>query len=833
MVVVLAVQLSTAAVRAGELIIADDFLAGSSGHELTVRVENLSETQPLEGVSVSLLELPGFVAVTAIRPGSLTLQPGESGTFSVVFSLREDAPDNATGRLAVQVSASSDTQFDVTRPTLIVTAKQPDEAQRAGDAIAACDFTAALQHIRELPEEDPRRAQLRTAFDEALLAHDQATAALDLASSRLEAGDVDGANAALERASVSDCPDIRDRIASLGPRIAEAGQDRGRDERAVAEAALGSCDYAAMRDARSQLAALDQPSSEDIALLDRLDQEIAADTAYTRSEVTYFSGNLQVTSELLAQARATSCPARQEAVADREAKVERLRDVLARVEATLAACDLAAMQDLSNRLDGRTHVLLIRAKGQLDGAVGPLSSAVRANDEAGPAYQSGRIDEAQGSLNRAIGALDGIGASACPDLRQTIAGRIDKIERLRAALARADRARQACDVPAMRAFIAQAQNQSHVLLTGKVAELREAIPGCTEETPVAEQEPPEQPEVPTGGEGRGGDEDGYLEATAQCRAEFGDQAYAVVQGGRTRCACDSQGTTCTTQTARQPESNATQPTQTNAQFCSSNYRGSVPRGTDADGSYRCGCPDGLYASESQAACIPWSEVVAQAEGGCRAEGMVLASVSGPDDYGCCPAGTVNYDEQRDICWTEDAMVADAQNQCARDGLIAAQINGPDDYICCPQGTTRYDAASNRCIDENAIARNNARQAAQAAQAIGQLLQGLSGAGGYSGGGYTGGGGYSGGGGHGDSPACPGLEQQLNQHSQRVAQLANRYRSNAAQKSKAQLQAEACDMFREYQNGQRILRQAQQNGCQIPPQAFMNANMLNQTVAQNC
>ena len=850
-------------VSAKELLIKEEFFAGSSGHQLTVRVKNLSESQKLEGVSVSLVGKPDFVTVDAIRPGVRSLEPQEVVNFAVVFSVAESAPEGAGGALTVQVTATSDVAFDVTTPKLLMTVRRPDHAEGARDRIAACDFSAALVLIRKLPEDDPRREALKAELDEALLAHDRAETSLRAATSRMAAGDFDGADEALARAADSPCPAIQDQVAALGPQIAEARDNASEGDLASARAALESCDFAVMREARDTLAALPSPSDAAQALLARLDQQIVADEAYQAAGPAYHAGDLDGAVERLNAAQVTSCPARLEAIAERLDKIERLRGALARVEAILESCDIGKMQALAGKLEGRKHSLLVQAKARVDAALGSLSTATRENESSKPAYVAGQLGKSQGHLQAASAALDGIGAGACPKLRSTIAGRLDKIQRLRTLLAQAERAKQACDRDAMQAFIAKAEGQGHRLITAKVQELRAALESCAEEPPVAEEGPAPEPEPDD-------ETESYIAATQRCQAEFGDQAYAAQKGGAYHCLCDQSGRPCRPQTAAQPAAQPnddggqsggsgasgggqSDPRITGQMVCAAAYEGGILLGTTASGSFRCGCPSDRYLDEGRGACLTWNQVVAAADQSCRREGGTLAQVSGPGQFSCCPASAPRYDEQTDSCWGRDDMVADAQAQCGRQGMVAAQINGPNDYVCCPRGTTRYDAASNRCIDENQ-ARRDAQQAAQALQGLGQALQGLSQPGGGSaGGGYSCanpppgchcrpgttqfhcGNEFGGGAGGTTNNACERFRGEANQHAARMQRIMQQYQALGRSKntSRAALQAKACEMFREGRRGDQIISRARSAGCPIPPEVTRSQGAFTQAIAESC
>lgn len=629
---------------------------------------------------------------------------------------------------------------------------------------------------------------------------------------------------------------------------------------AEGKASLASCDF---EDMRVKLAALEGAVGEATSLTDEstevlaaLRREVQADDAFKSARESYFSANLgnfpdalSRTEAQLNAAKASACPERLEKIDGRMKKVSALREALASVGAVLQSCDLGQMQQMSARLEKYSHPGVKAAREQLDGGAGSLGSAIKANDESKPAYLAGQLGKSESRLNAATAALDDVGAGACPELRSTIAGRLDKIQRLRTLLSQADRAKRACDKNAMRGFIAKAESQKHRLLQAKVQELRAALESCDDEPAVAEEPP-------------GDETENQMAATRRCQGEFGTHAFAAQKAGVFHCVCD--GKPCRPQTAAQPETNRGQtgggsagggggsggggqsdPRITGQMVCAAAYEGGIVLGTTASGGFRCGCPSDRYLDEGRGACLTWNQVVAAAEQGCRQEGGTLAKVSGPGNYACCPAGSPRYDEQTDSCWGRDDMVADARAQCARDGLIPAQINGPNDYVCCPRGTTRYDAASNRCIDENQ-ARRDAQQAAQALQGLGQMLQGLNqqqGGSGYScanpppgchcrpgtsqfhcgnesGGGTT-------------SNACGPFQSQANQHAARMQRLVQQYQALGRSNNRAALQAKACEMFREGKRGQQIISRAQASGCRIPPQATQYRGLFDQALAESC
>ncbi len=426
---------------------------------------------------------------------------------------------------------------------------------------------------------------------------------------------------------------------------------------------------------------------------------------------------------------------------------------------------------------------------------GSLAKAVAANDEAKPAYLSGDLGRTEARLDSARQSLDAIGLEACPALRKGIAERLDKVARLRRSLAQADRAIAACDSAAIEALLGKLSGQTHPLLETKSAALREAAPGCA----------------------RADAKTTLAEAEAACRAKHGEgaQAYAR-EGGGYGCRCgpgtskDRSGKRCLSSAQAEVEGEA---------YCAQMYDGGVLVEALSGGGYDCACPDGRYAHESRAACLTWDQVVADAERGCEAEDAVLVSVSGPEDYICCPGGTHSYDEATNSCWTWDNLVADAQAACGRQGQIAVRIDGVNDYQCCPQGTTRYEESTGTCY-------NDAQQAAEFMQGLGELLQGL-GQTPPPGGGFGGGTGTGG----GTPAACQGYSQEAQGHAARMQSLSARYQASAGNLPK--LQATACEIMREGRRGQQILSRMRAAGCPVPPAAMRFQGMFDSSLAQNC
>ncbi len=592
---------------------------------------------------------------------------------------------------------------------------------------------------------------------------------------------------ALDQAAIPPC----DFPAPIDPEAQKSAVESG-------HAALQACDFGAMA---TQLAAL-EPMRDGLdargnELLASLSREVEADAAFGQARDSYVSGDLDAAEAQLDRAGATQCMARQEAVAARQAKVEKMRGVLQKVAAARESCDLERIRRYGQQLEGKSHVLLAQAGAELDAVAGALAKAVAANEEAKPAYLSGDLGRAEARLGSAKQSLDAIGPEACPVLRQAIAERVDKVARLRRALAEADRAIAACDSAAIDSLLGRLSGQSHALLKSKGAELSKARPGCA------------HVEAKTS----------LAEAEAACRAKHGEGAEAYArEGGGYGCRCgpgtskDRSGKRCLSTAQAEDEGEA---------YCALKYDGGVLVEVLSGGGYSCACPEGRYAHESRAACLTWDQVVADAERGCQAEDAVLVSVSGPEDYVCCPAGTHSYDEATNSCWSWDNLVADAQDACGRQGHIAVRIDGIGDYKCCPQGTTRYEESTGTCYDD-------AQQAADFMRGLGDFLQGLDrmqrgGHGGGTGGAYGGGGGAS--------ASCQGFSGEANAHAARMQSLTARYRASAS--NRAQLQATACEIMREGQRGQQILSRMQAAGCQVPPAAMQYQGAFASSIAQNC
>lgn len=783
---------------AADLVVEGEFHAGTSGNEYTVYVENESDIEPLNGVTLSVIAKSPNITIDAIEPAILDLTPYGIGTFTVTFSIAEDAPAGASELVTFGIDAEDDVAFDRPNPVLVahILDDQTDTTAIA-EAIAACRLAEAENQLGNLEDGHPEAARLRQRLDETAGRMAASEAALGEAQSAFDADEPGAADRALQRAGDESCEPLHSQIVALQGQIDEALAQQAEQTGplvAAAESALASCNPEIMIASLDQLSPL-EASLDDAgqAVLAALHREVAAREAFTASKPLYLGGDLPGARASLAQAQASQCADLLQATNTRIGKIDRLEALLAEVESTRTSCDPARIDRLSGRLGGQSHVLLTQARSSLEATAAPLHRATSKNSEAKPAYLAGRLGQAEGSLIAARAALDGIGPGACPSLRETIDGRLEKINRLRAALARAEQARQACDIPAMRRFIGQAGDGSHSLLREKANVLRNAITACESDAEATRSD-----EI----------------AREQERERQQERQRQRDQQARTQA--------------------------THEQACAAMYDGGVLAQSRADGSFRCDCPSGRYLHEGRGSCMTWDQVVADARSGCQRDGGSLVEVRGPEDYSCCPAGTAYY-EATNSCWGQDDLVADAQQSCAAQGAVAAQINGPEDYICCPRGTTRYDAANNTCYDDNRIAeeqrRQQQQQAAEALQGLGALmqgLQGLSGQGGYTGGGNTGGG-YTGGNTgtqQSTNAACNGYIAQLRQHGQRVQSLTMQYQSMAGA-SKSARQAKACELFRENLRGHDIMETANRNGCTMPAWVSQYRAPVAQSVANNC
>ncbi len=412
--------------------IRDTFVAGTSGNAAIFRVTN-STGQRVTGVTMTPSFPLQWIDLTGVTPRSAELEVGGSVDFTIEFAIFQEAPDGATETVTLFFDTNEDVVVDNPRFQLIVDII----ARNSGGGLAG-----ALGNV-------PAGSAEGRAGEGEVVA---------------ETGAAGGAGSAAGQRTILD----------------------------AARAALESCDLAEIRRAEEELATADTGAGEPVlAMLEKLRREIAADDSFEKAGAAYTAGNLDEVESLLAAAGATGCTERQAQIAEALDKIERLEGVLVKVDSALAACDLGPLRRYGEQLDGRSHVLLVAAKAKVEAMTEPLIRAIAANDAAETTYLSGGLDGSESKLGEALRSLDVIGPDACIDLRQTIAGRFDKIERLRRVLARADDAIAACDVADMGLLRQAFADDRHLLVKQAGRRLEAALPASTESLRLHEEsEPP-------------------------------------------------------------------------------------------------------------------------------------------------------------------------------------------------------------------------------------------------------------------------------------------------------------------------------------------------------
>ena len=361
-------------------------------------------------------------------------------------------------------------------------------AGRADEAVAACNVAGMTVLSEDLaPETNVILAAKKTTID---ALNGPATAARDFAADAFapfDGGELDDSESILraaeaELAKIEDlalCPQIREDVA-----VQLAEIERVRQFAAKAGKDIVACTASEIASLGKRLA-----GEENVLLIGRLDiiQQIedsvlAAQGNLDRAAELYRDGRLDgaveranaTIDELSAIQEITACAPLREQVATRLAGIEELRVRLAEADSAVAACDVPSMRGLAASMEGAEHTLLIASRKRLLDIGEPVADASDLNQGAEGHYNEGRLDAAETALRGATGKLTEV--ESCAPLKELIARRLDRIERMRVVLAHVDDAVAACQVPAMTAMAGQLQGQSHVLLTGRLAKV-EAVNG--------------------------------------------------------------------------------------------------------------------------------------------------------------------------------------------------------------------------------------------------------------------------------------------------------------------------------------------------------------------
>jgi len=112
--------------------IRDTVEAGSVRNQADITVTNTSAVAPVEGLRLTVVGAPRFLANVRISPDSVvSVPPGQSHAFTVAFDVLPDAPAGQRETLIFQISASGGTKIDFPNPRIVVdiTRSQPVAAR--------------------------------------------------------------------------------------------------------------------------------------------------------------------------------------------------------------------------------------------------------------------------------------------------------------------------------------------------------------------------------------------------------------------------------------------------------------------------------------------------------------------------------------------------------------------------------------------------------------------------------------------------------------------------------------------------------------------------------
>jgi len=431
------------------------------------------------------------------------------------------------------------------------------------------------------------------------------------------------------------------------------------DAVAAGEAALDSCDYGAMERARSALSGL--PDGSPVAsVLARLEGELSAKRAFDDGLEQYKAGDLDAAEAGLRRVLALAPPPRcgdlLARAEDGLGKIARLRDILAKVDAAIAACAVDRLERYRDQLASQTHTLLVAKQGEVERVLAAPMGYARAR----AAYEAGDIDTAETIL---------AGLAPAPQCRETagwIAGLQEKIATIRSAIAQARSAIAACDLPAIERLAAKLAGTSHKALTATKADLAAAADTC---------KPSREDQVARAGE--------------ECARKYPGSVLDALteETGNFTCKCPGEsmwnegGDACIRRDVAIADARRT---------CTRDFPGSVPVDFRGPGQFKCNCPDGSMWNADSTACLDRGRAVADAQRACAREfpGSVLVDFAGPGEFKCtCPDSHV-WNAGETACIDRGRAVAEAQQVCARDfpGSVPVEFTGPNQFKCnCPQG----------------------------------------------------------------------------------------------------------------------------------------------------
>lgn len=155
---------------------------GQKANQIQITIGNPSTVTTLTGVRVRQDNAPRTITIDSISPSTAILEPGRSETFTVVFSVRDDAKAGDAERVSLNLQADQAVSFEIPQPAFEVRIAAASPDQRA------TDIEARLAELRRLRDElDAAAASVSAEKDEAESARDlAATAAQDLSETTFD-----------------------------------------------------------------------------------------------------------------------------------------------------------------------------------------------------------------------------------------------------------------------------------------------------------------------------------------------------------------------------------------------------------------------------------------------------------------------------------------------------------------------------------------------------------------------------------------------------------------------------------------------------------------------
>lgn len=500
-------------------------------------------------------------------------------------------------------------------------AQQVDSLQQAltagQTALESCD-TDALAELKTTLAGFPvvSAQQMLAAID------DQYAALRPLRDARraYREGRLEAAQVAISKLDPTVCAAVTGQIGKYQDKIARMRKLMQRVDQAVS-----NCKLEQARMLRDKLATGRHVLIQDA--LQRIDQMLTAATAFDQATAAWIKGDLEQTEALLDIAAQSRCTDYSERIAERRAKLERLREVLKTVDQTLASCDAAAAAALRDRLMGRSHLLLQQAVRTL----GRVVDAHADNDAAKAAYTAGKLRSTERHLTMAQSELDKMASDQCTALQTIVAQRQDKLARLRKLVQRIDSAAAACRRPVIKTLLDKLSTNKHALVQRKLRQLRVALRDCSKP----------RPKLATS------KTDKRSRAQRDCRARYGTGADIGTQAdGSYYCRCGDGYLKNETGDHCLPEK---QVIAAGERYCSKLLDNGVLIKAEAENNYQCGCPQGKTADERNHTCLDRADIVALGREACARSGKVLGMARSYNDYACCPRDMPHYQAEDNSC----------------------------------------------------------------------------------------------------------------------------------------------------------------------------------------